>query len=69
MERKVNALSDAIGQATESGDWRPSPSRLCDWCAHRALCPAWGGTPPPLPGDPRRPEAVEQLGVRFRVGP
>ena len=49
MERKVNALSDAIGQATESGDWRPSPSRLCDWCAHRSLCPAWGGTPPPLP--------------------
>ena len=22
---------------------------LCDWCAHQALCPEWGGTPPPLP--------------------
>jgi putative RecB family exonuclease len=52
MERKVNALSAAIRRATESGDWPPSPSRLCDWCAHRAICPAWGGTPPPLPETP-----------------
>jgi len=22
---------------------------LCDWCAHRAICPEFGGTPPPLP--------------------
>lgn len=49
MERKVVALWAAIERAHTSGDWRPSPSRLCDWCAHRALCPAWGGTPPPLP--------------------
>ncbi|MCZ3389277.1 MAG: PD-(D/E)XK nuclease family protein [Actinomycetia bacterium] len=49
MERKLVALAAAIGQAVETGDWKPNPSRLCDWCAHRALCPAWGGTPPPLP--------------------
>jgi putative RecB family exonuclease len=61
MERKVNALSDAIGQATESGDWRPRPSRLCDWCAHRALCPAWGGTPPPLP-ETAAPETASGAG-------
>ncbi|GAA1479448.1 RecB family exonuclease [Nocardioides aestuarii] len=48
-ERKVEAIWRAIRIATESGDWRPRPSRLCDWCAHRSLCPAWGGTPPPLP--------------------
>ncbi len=48
-ERKVEAIWAAIRRAQESGDWRPSPSRGCDWCAHRALCPAWGGTPPPLP--------------------
>ncbi|MGY2703519.1 MULTISPECIES: RecB family exonuclease [unclassified Nocardioides] len=48
-ERKVEAVWMAIRQAEESGDWRPSPGRLCDWCAHRAICPAWGGTPPPLP--------------------
>ncbi|MFD0071385.1 RecB family exonuclease [Streptomyces sp. NPDC127166] len=49
VERKLLALWDAIGRATRTGDWRPSPSRLCDWCPHRALCPAWGGTPPPYP--------------------
>src|SRR3954462_1447906 len=48
-ERKVEAVWRAIRLAEESGDWRPSPGRLCDWCAHRALCPAFGGTPPPLP--------------------
>jgi len=50
-ERKVKALWQAIERAASTGDWRPSPSRLCDWCDHRALCPAWGGTPPPLPED------------------
>jgi putative RecB family exonuclease len=48
-ERKVQALWAAIVRATETGDWRPSPSRLCSWCDHRALCPAFGGTPPALP--------------------
>jgi putative RecB family exonuclease len=48
-ERKIQALWQAIERARESGDWRPRPSRVCDWCAHKALCPAFGGTPPPLP--------------------
>ena len=49
VERKLKALWQAIETAAHSGDWRPNKSRLCDWCDHRALCPAWGGTPPPLP--------------------
>ncbi|MEU2549105.1 PD-(D/E)XK nuclease family protein [Streptomyces roseolus] len=49
VERKLLALWDAIGRATRTGDWPPRPSRVCDWCPHRALCPAWGGTPPPYP--------------------
>ena len=48
-ERKVQAIWQAIARADETGDWRPRPSRLCDWCAHQALCPEFGGTPPPLP--------------------
>ncbi|MGH8870170.1 MAG: RecB family exonuclease [Actinomycetes bacterium] len=48
-ERKVRALWQAIERATRTGDWRPRPSRLCDWCDHQALCPEYGGTPPPLP--------------------
>jgi putative RecB family exonuclease len=48
-ERKINALWLAIDRARSTADWRPRPSRLCEWCSHRALCPAYGGTPPPLP--------------------
>jgi putative RecB family exonuclease len=48
-ERKVAALWQAIERAAAAGDWRPRPGRLCDWCSHKALCPAFGGTPPPLP--------------------
>ena len=51
-ERKINALWQAIDRATTSGDWRPRPSRLCEWCSYQALCPAYGGTPPPLPAPP-----------------
>jgi putative RecB family exonuclease len=48
-ERKVEAIWRAIRIAEESGDWRPHRSRLCDWCSFQALCPEFGGTPPPLP--------------------
>ncbi|WP_347350124.1 PD-(D/E)XK nuclease family protein [Intrasporangium sp.] len=51
VERKIRALWAAIGRAAATGDWRPSPGRLCDWCEYRPICPAWGGTPPPLPDD------------------
>ncbi len=56
-ERKVEAVWQAITSAQETGDWRASPSRLCSWCAHQAICPAYGGTPPPLPAptDPAQP--------------
>jgi putative RecB family exonuclease len=50
-ERKVKALWQAISRAAVTGDWRPSPSRLCDWCDHHAYCPTKGGTPPPVPAD------------------
>ncbi|MBA2532489.1 MAG: PD-(D/E)XK nuclease family protein [Nocardioidaceae bacterium] len=48
-ERKVNALWSAIERAAQSGRWLPRQSALCGWCDHRALCPVWGGTTPPLP--------------------
>ncbi|MEE4423046.1 RecB family exonuclease [Streptomyces bugieae] len=51
VERKLLALWEAIRLATETGDWRPRPTKLCGWCDHRAHCPEFGGTPPvyPLP--------------------
>ncbi|MGH3369705.1 MAG: RecB family exonuclease, partial [Nocardioidaceae bacterium] len=48
-ERKVEALWRAIAAAQASGDWRPRRSALCGWCAHQAICPEFGGTPPELP--------------------
>ena len=50
--RKVVAIWDAIKRAEESGDWRPSRGRLCDWCPPGPL-PAWGGTPHPCRSTPR----------------
>jgi putative RecB family exonuclease len=52
FERTLMAIWAAISRAMQTGDFRPSPSRLCDWCDHKALCPAFGGTPPPFPSNP-----------------
>ncbi|MBT2490234.1 RecB family exonuclease [Streptomyces sp. ISL-96] len=49
VERKLLALWDAIKEATETGNWRPRPTKLCGWCDHRAVCPEFGGTPPVYP--------------------
>ncbi len=57
-ERKIEALWQAIERARLSRDWRPRPGRLCDWCAHKALCPAFGGTPPALPEEDEPPSAA-----------
>jgi putative RecB family exonuclease len=51
FERTLKAIWAAIERALQTGDFRPSPSRLCEWCDHRALCPSFGGTPPPFPAD------------------
>jgi putative RecB family exonuclease len=48
-ERKLLALWEAIERATQLQDFRPRPSKLCGWCDHQALCPEFGGTPPPFP--------------------
>lgn len=49
FERTLRAIWAAIATAIETRDFRPSPSRLCDWCDHHARCPAFGGTLPPWP--------------------
>lgn len=49
IERNVRAVWSAIERAAVTGDWRPRTSTLCSWCDFRALCPEYGGTPPPLP--------------------
>jgi putative RecB family exonuclease len=49
FERTLKAIWAAIERATLTRDFRPSPSGLCAWCDHQAICPAFGGTPPPFP--------------------
>jgi putative RecB family exonuclease len=56
FEKTLMAIWSAIRAAGATGDFRPNPSRLCDWCAHRAHCPVFGGTPPPYPGWPQVPD-------------
>jgi putative RecB family exonuclease len=58
VERKLLALWEAIRQATETGDWRPRPTKLCGWCDHQAVCPEFGGTPPPYPLPVRAPDSA-----------
>ncbi|NGO75360.1 RecB family exonuclease [Streptomyces sp. YC504] len=55
VERKLHTLWEAIREATETGEWRPRPSKLCGWCDHQAVCPEFGGTPPPYPLQIRPP--------------
>ncbi|MEV0677559.1 RecB family exonuclease [Actinosynnema sp. NPDC050436] len=59
FERTLEAIWDAILRAARTGDFRPNPGRLCDYCDHKALCPAFDGTPPPYPGWPE-PDAGQE---------
>jgi putative RecB family exonuclease len=68
-ERKLNALWAAISRARETGDFRPRPGKLCDWCRHKALCPAFGGTLPPMPvrGAPGQPADAADAPVAVTI--
>ncbi len=67
FERTLEALWAAIARATAAEDFRSSPSRLCDWCQHKALCPSFGGTPPPFPALP--PAALDNTDSAADVSP
>jgi putative RecB family exonuclease len=45
LRQRTSAIWTAVERACENDDFRPRPSRLCDWCAFREYCPAWGGDP------------------------
>jgi putative RecB family exonuclease len=49
FEKTLGALWDAIAHAIETRDFRPRPSRVCEWCDYHVRCPAFGGTLPPWP--------------------
>ena len=54
LTTRTEAIWAAIERACEKEDFRPRPSRLCDFCAFREWCPAWGGDPALAP----RPDLV-----------
>ena len=65
-QRKVEALWQAIEKAREPRRLAGrGPSRLCDWCRHKALCPEFGGTPPPLPE--RLPAAADAAAAEVTI--
>jgi putative RecB family exonuclease len=65
FERTLVALWRAIEQAAQAREFRPKPSKLCNWCAHQALCPAFGGTPPPFPEQAALTAAIDARSARL----
>ncbi len=49
LEARVRSLWSSIERAAAEDRWEPRRSALCGWCSFQALCPAFGGTPPPVP--------------------
>lgn len=49
QRQRAVAVWRAIERACDAGDFRPRPSRLCDYCSYRSLCPSFGGEPPAVP--------------------
>jgi len=49
LEVRARAIWSAVELACERDDFRPRPSRLCDFCAYKEYCPAWGGDPARIP--------------------
>jgi len=45
LQQRTSAIWTAVEKACEREDFRPHPSRLCDWCSFQAYCPAFGGDP------------------------
>lgn len=40
-EKKLLSIAADIRYAVENEIWIPKPSRLCDWCSFKSICPAF----------------------------
>lgn len=67
LPKRTGAVYQAIEKACLTGDFRPQPSGLCDFCAFRQWCPSFGGDPalaateaPIVYAVPARRSAAEQ---------
>lgn len=43
LQQRTSAIWSAVERACAREDFRPKPSRLCDYCSYKTWCPAWGG--------------------------
>ncbi|MBN2177137.1 MAG: PD-(D/E)XK nuclease family protein [Demequinaceae bacterium] len=55
VQHEILEVWAAIRDAATRSEWPPRRGQLCAWCNFHALCPEFGGTPPPLD-----PAAVEK---------
>lgn len=53
LEKQLNALAQAIQRAHDKDDWRPRVGPLCNWCPHKAICPAFEASAAPAPAKAR----------------
>jgi putative RecB family exonuclease len=58
--RTLGAVWKAVERACDREDFRPQPSRLCEWCSFRAYCPAFGGDPDAARVPAERPQTEPQ---------
>ena len=65
FEKTIVALWKAIERAAIAREFQPKPSKLCGWCSHQALCPAFGGTPPPYPENSAVTAAIDARTARL----
>lgn len=57
LRTKVGAIWQAVEKACAADDFRPKPGPLCNYCAFKPWCPAFGGDPAQAPRPPADSEA------------
>ncbi len=66
LRRKLTAIWSAIERSCEREDFRPRPSKLCDWCAFQTHCPAFGGDPETARREAAATAALEETPLDLR---
>ena len=69
LRRKLTAVWAAIERSCEREDFRPRPSKLCDWCAFQTHCPAFGGDPDAARAEAAATAALEATPIDLRSVP
>jgi putative RecB family exonuclease len=66
LRNKLTAVWAAIERSCEREDFRPRPSKLCDWCAFQVHCPAFGGDPEAARREAAANAALEETPIDLR---